>query len=243
MPLARTNRGTQTLAEGNNNNPSVTSASFSPAAGALLVVLIAQYASGTGNCTFSLSSSFSGQGAWTVRSITRDDGFTNIMGSAIAWSVCGASPGSGTVTMSGKTGTILGSIFAEFIEVTGEAASPEAQQVTNSGTGASLATNFGATPAASSYVFGTAMDGSGSLTVPSGFTALGTASMSGGGWVAANAEDLASVAQNNSWSTGSFCSTAALIEIAEAVGHPYVKRLGGHPFAPGRNLGSTVRRF
>lgn len=231
MPLARTNRGNAALPEGTNTNPSVTSASFSPAAGSLLVVLIAQYASGTGNNTFSLSSTFSGQGAWTVRSITRDDGFTNIMGSAIAWSVCGASPGTGTVTVSGKTGSILGSLFAEFIEVTGAAASPEAQQVTNSGTGATLATNFGATPAASSYVFGTAMDGSGTPTVPSGFTNLATATMSSGGWAARNGEDLASVAQNNSWGAGNFCTTAALIEIAEAQGQPAAKRWGGVAFA------------
>lgn len=220
MGLARTNRGNVALAEGTNSNPSVTSASFTPAAGALLVVLIAQYAFGTGNNTFAMSSTFTGQGAWTIRSVTRDDGFTNIMGSAIAWSVCGGSPGTGTVTVSGKTGSILGSLAAEFIEVTGQDASPEAQQVTNSGTGATLATNFGATPAATSMLFGTAVDGSGTPTVPSGFTNLATAVMSSGGWNSRNGEDLASGAQNNSWGAGSFCTTAALIEVAEGAATP-----------------------
>ncbi len=217
MPLARTNRGAALLPDGNNASPSVTSASFSPAAGALIVVLGSGYASGgLGNWAINMSSTFTGQGAWTVRSVTRDDGFTNIMGSFIAWSVCGGSPGTGTVKWTGAAGTITGSMNIETIEITGQSASPEGQQVTNSGTGASLATNFVSTPAASSYCFFTAVDGNNTLTIPSGSTALGTASISGGGWVSANAEDLASAAQNNSWGAGSFCTTAVAIEILES---------------------------
>lgn len=243
MALARINRGNWTLPQGTSSNRSLTSASFSPAGGALLLVMGSQFASGAGNNLFTMSSTFTGQGAWTVRSIIQDDGSANFLGSFIAWSVCGSSPGTGTVTMTGKSGRITTSIFMEIIEITGATGSPETQQVTNASTGSSLATDFVAPPGGRSYCFFTALDTS-ALTVPSGTTALATASMTSSGWVAANAEILGSATQANSWTTGGSWTTGVAMEIAEMIiPVPALRFRGGVLFGNNRIIDSPVRRF
>jgi len=226
MALSRTNRGTKSLSLAVQATDTLVSDSFSPAAGSLLVVLFDEY---TRDATPSLtmSSTFSGQGAWTTYSFTAtDDGFGNFFVGRIAVSVCGASPGTGTVTCTRRAGSVSMSMFAEFIEVSGQNA--VAQSKTNVGTGSTLALNFDSAPAASSMVFASCIDGgSGAIDVPSGFTMLGAFALDTS-WRVEHAEDLASAAQNNSWSNlGSFNNGAVGIEISEQSGYPITKRWGG----------------
>lgn len=242
MPLARTNRGNASITYTSTATAAITSGSFTPAAGALLLALWNETTTdGTPSLTMSVSG-FS-VGSWTTISATpTDDGFGNLMVCRIAYAVVSSSA-AGTVTGTRRAGTFTMGANMEVIEVTGQAASPVPQSVNNVlTTVTSLPLNLGSAPAATSMLFSCCQDGDGTPgTVPSGFTGLASGTE---GFSYANAEDLASGAQNNSWTgLGNFLSMGVLVEIAEAQGQPAVKRLGGHPFAPGRNIGSTVRRF
>lgn len=211
----------------------LTSSSFSPAAGALLVVFFDEYTRDT-TPSLTMSSTFTSQGAWTKYSFaSTDDGFGNFFTAYIAVSVCSGSPGSGTITCTRRAGTFSMSMFAEFIEVTGQASVPVAQSHTALGTGsASLANNFTSVPTSTSYVFASEIDGgSGTPAAPSGMTALGSFALDTS-WTAAHAEKLGSAAQNNSWTgLGAFTDGAVAIEIAQAVPSANRKSWGGVPFA------------
>lgn len=235
MALARTNRGTSTLTWASNVNPSVTSSSFSPAAGSLLVVMVEELTSDT-TPSLTMSSSLSGMGAWTkVATTYLDDGFGSYYSAAIFYATCGASPGTGTVTCTSRAGTWTNGLFMEVIEVTGQdTASPVPQTKTNTGASTSLALNFTSTPTATSYCFSNCIDGGSSApTVPTNFTGLGAGAIPASDWNTKHGEDLGSVAQNNSWTgLGDFANAAVAIEVAQgAEGQPAVKRMGGVPFA------------
>lgn len=233
MALARTNRGTQSLSLAVQATATLVSSSFSPAAGALLVVFFDEYTRDT-TPSLTMSSSFTGQGAWTTYSfVSTDDGFGNFFTAYIAVSVCGASPGTGTVTCTRRAGSVSMSMFAEFIEVTGQASTPITQSKTALGTGSSsLANNFTGAPAATSYVFASLIDGGGgTVVVPTGMTGLGGFALDAT-WSAKHAEKLGSAAQNNTWTgLGAFTDGAVAIEVAEAVATFNKKRFGGLPFA------------
>lgn len=214
MPLARTNRGTKSVNyAGSNSTNTLTSNAFTPAGGALLVVLFDEITNDAGHA-LTMSSTFSGQGAWTIYSVNRDDGFGNKWIARIAWSVCGGSPGSGTVTCTRPAGSTASGMFAEFIEVTGQdAAAPIRQNAQNSGTGSSLATTLGSAPLASSYLFTSVGDSATGAAAPSGMTMLGTfdSNVGAGGGYHAHAEKLGSGAQANTWTgLNSFINVANL---------------------------------
>ena len=211
MALGFTSRGSAFHA----SNASISSSSFTPAAGALLVVLVEELNSGSP--TLTVSSSHSGQGAWTYYTIQASNSF-EIHTTRIAVSVCGGSPGAGTITVTRSGGGSTYGMHAAFVEMTGQdTTTPVRQNVTNSSTGTSLALNFASAPLSGSYTFLATMAGNGPATVPSGTTSLSSQAITGS-FYGQNAYD-ASPAQNNSWTgLGSFYANGVAIEIAEQLG-------------------------
>ena len=235
MALARNNRGTSSVAYALNTNASVTSASFSPVAGALLVVILQEVTTDT-SMAVTMSSTFTGQGAWTKYTVNQNDGYGNMIDSHIAWSVCGSAPGAGTVTATARAGTFNSSYFMEVIEVTGQAPSPIAQSITNyNSASTSLALNFALPPNMPSYCFfGANMNGTTTGVAAPG-TTLGSFDMASGNFAAKHAEKLGLgfSAQNNSYTGGSGGSvnSGVGIEVAQSTGGSLTKRWGGIPFA------------
>lgn len=238
MALSRTDRGNQSLAYASQSTNTLTSASFSPAAGSLLLVL---YAELTDDSTPSLtmSTTLSGVGSWTQDGIVVDDGFGTYVLARFAWAVCGGSPGTGTVTCTRRAGTFNMGMGATFLEISGQDSSPARQSVENTNSdGETLALNFSSSPLASSMAFTVCIDDDNNATmaIPSGFTQIDSMVLFDQ-WTIKTAEDLASAAQNNSWTgLGAFRSAAQAIEIVESSGSPHIKRLGGIPFAGGTDL-------
>jgi len=220
MALNRTNRGTKSRSKTTTSANTLVSGSFSPAAGALLVVLYDEITSDSGHGLV-ITDSFAGTGAWTIRKSAIVDGFGSYSVVAIAYATCGASPGTGQVTATRDAGSFTVGTFAEFIEISGsDASTPVPRWVANDGSGGTtLALNLASAPDAASMLFTACQDGGNSKPgVPSGFTELGSFNMDGGDWYVCHGEDLASGAQNNSWqSLDFFVYNGVLIEVAPAV--------------------------
>ena len=238
MSLGRTSRGTQSLAYASQTTATLVSASFTPAAGALLVVLFDEITTDT-TPSLTMSTSLTGQGSWTLyQYASTNDGSGNYYTSYIAVSVCGGSPGTGTVTCTRRAGNFSMAMFAEYIEVSGQdATTPITQSHSALGATTSLANNFTTAPVSTSYVFASCINGGGGAaipTVPTGMTAIGSFALVASNYTAGHAEKLGSAAQNNSW-TGliAFTNGAVAIEIAEAAGGSYRRRWTRIPFALG----------
>lgn len=212
MALAVTTRGSAFHA----SNASVASSSFTPAGGALLVVLVEELNQG-GTPTFTVSSTHAAQGSWTYYTIQASNGF-EIHTTRIAVSVCGPTPGSGTITVSRSGGTSTYGMAAQFVEVTGQdSTTPVRQNVTNSSTGTSLALNFASSLASGSATFFATMAGNGPATIPSGTTSIASQAIVGS-FYGQSAYDTTAV-QNNSWTgLGSFYANGVGIEVQESQG-------------------------
>lgn len=241
MPLARTNRGQALLSFATQTTASAATPSFTPAVGSLLVVLFNEVTSNSASALTVTSTGF------TIGSVTQyssskvNDGFGSyVVSRAAVCEVTGSA--AGTLVINRSAGNYSMGMCADVVEVSGQAASPVRQDVNNTGAGSTLALNFASAPSSGSYLFGTTVEGGGgSQAVPSGWTGYTAQTIS---FRALSGEQLGSGAQNNTW-TGfnNFLCTGVQVEIDEALGQPTIKRLGGLPFAPGRNVGSTVRRF
>lgn len=215
MGLARTNRGTGSIAYTSNSTLTITSGSFTPPVDALLLCLWSEV---TTDATPDMVLTATG---FTITSpaylsIVQDDGFGNYAVCRIAYCRVLTSA-AGTLVCTRGAGTFTMGAHAEWIEITGEGiAAPVPQYITNVLAGsATFPLNLPSAPAASSMVFTNCIDAGGTTpTVPSGFTALGNFSM---GFNSANGEDLASAAQNNDWTTPStFYAIGVMVEIIEA---------------------------
>lgn len=218
--LGRTNRGTQSLGYALQTTNTLVSGSFSPAAGALIVVLFDEVTYDAGH-SLTMSSTFTGQGSWTVYSAVQPDGYGNYYISRIAWSVCGATPGTGTVTCTRPAGSTYQGMFAEFIEVSGQdTVTPVAQHVENTGVSTSLVLTFAGVPVTSSFVFSNCHDANSTAPgTPSGMTALGSfnSDIGNGGGYSAHAEVLLTASQTNTWNgLGNFVNAGVAIEVVSA---------------------------
>ena len=237
MALSRTNRGNATLNYVNQTTNTITSASFSPAAGALLLVLFGEFTNDT-TPSLVVTSSFTGQGAWTVDYLAANDG-GNWNASGIAWSICGGSPGSGTITCTRRAGSFSDGMFGEFIEITGQDANtPASNNAGNVGSGVtSLALTLGTSPAASSMLFACCMDDNSfnNVVVPSGWTALANNSADAGMTAyTQNAEILASGSTTSTFTNlNNYRCSGVVIEIVAGVSSGTRRLWGGIPFANG----------
>lgn len=239
MPLARTNRGTKNQTYASTSANTLVSNSFTPAAGALLVVMFAEITDDASH-SLTVTSSHSGTGSWTTYTAVIDDGFGSYAITRIAWAVCGASPGAGTVTCTRNAGLKNMGMGCEFVEVSGQDSTPVPQNKTNTVSATdTLALNFTSAPASTSYLFFACHDGNSvAPTAPSGTTALGSYQTSTGGFYGRNAEKLGSGSQNNSFTgLGYFISSGVAIEVAEQSGYPITKRWGGVTHAAITNEG------
>lgn len=238
MPLGYTNRGTKYHA----SNATLTSDAFTPAAGALLLVMSEELNQNTG-VTLTVAAPGGWSVTWTYYKVQTSNGF-EYHTTQIAVGFVTGTPSSGSLTVTRSGGGSTYGQFSEFVELSGaDTNAPVRQSKTNTSTGASMALNLDSAPLASSYNFATILEGNNDPTTPSGMTGLGSQSITGGAFYGEHAYDT-SPAQNNTWTNlGNFFANGVIVEIAEAQGHPAAKRYGGHPFAAGRNVGSTVRRF
>lgn len=246
MALSRTNRGTKTLAWASQSTNTLTSNSFTPTAGSMILVIFHEITSDA-TPSLTLSSTLSGMGSWTQDGITLSDGFGSLIVTRYAWAICGATPGTGTVTVTRRAGTFNMGMFVEFIQINGQKSSPIRQSVKNTqSSGTSLALNFGSSVLSSSYIFSGVHDSNSTdPTVPSGHTALGNFTMVSGSFRGRNSEKLGSGAQNNSWTAlGGFMSTGIILEIEQAVAVAATGRLfaAGHSRATAKHVAPVSGR-
>ena len=235
MALSRTNRGAANQAYSTTSSNTLTSGSFTPAGGAVLLALFTE-ATTDDTPALTVSSTHSGQGSWTVYTAIGDDGFGSKIVSYIGWSVCGPSPGAGTITATRRAGSFSMGMNCDYVEVAGaDGSTPVRQNKTNtSGAVTTIDLNLTSSPLASSFLFfSTLMNGTtGVVTVPTGTTQIGT-QFAIGSFCSTSAEDLSSVAQNNQFTGGNGGNTnsGVAIEIQASTGAPVVKFFGGTPFA------------
>lgn len=128
-----------------------TSASFSPAAGAVLVVVCAGY-DNPSNVAWGPSASTTLSGVTFTRTVNNVGPGTN-EGASIFTATCGATPGTGTVTITRTGGNDYQWLVCDLFEVTG-AQSDFTNTGSGSGTGSTLGISLGSAPTNTSAVFG-----------------------------------------------------------------------------------------
>lgn len=212
--LSRTNRGNGTLGYALQTANTITSGSFSPTGGSVLIVMMGEFTNDP-TPSFSVTDTFTGTSGWTVAQTSTNDG-SNWYHSGIAWATAGPNPGTGTVTATRRAGNFSMGMQAEFISVVGNPAAAVLQNVLNTANlSASLALNFTNAPVSSSFLFSTITDDNSNPTLPTWFVALANnqpdPAMPSATW---DAEDLTSPNQNNTWSTlGGYRVAGGAIEV------------------------------
>ncbi len=159
MAITVTDRGDATTAASN----SVTSGSFTPADGTILVVLVmAARAGATTAPTITVTDSFSDVGSWTAVTNSRVTENTNSPGPAgfaveQFWALVGSGD-SGTITVTHTSGGSPNAMVATFLELGGDidTADPTGLAANNAATGSetSLGVNLGDTPESGSVLTG-----------------------------------------------------------------------------------------
>lgn len=216
----------------------VTTASFTPTASSLLVAAwwLATDLATTGE-TLTVSSSHTGVGAWSnvaTAEVTTFSTYATVVGVAVA--TVGASPSSGTLTLTHRSGTAYRLIAATVRDITDVAGLRSGQTDTETGTTTSptltLPASMLSTSVAVSLTFAT---NDGTVTLPSGWTDWGSLDSGGGDRLAA-AYNAAPSGTSVAWSsvgTGSDPNPTLVVELEVPSGHPAAKRWGGIPHASG----------
>lgn len=151
-----------------------TTASFTPAANSLVIVVVSSFtASGTAAVTYSISDTLGGY-SWTKVEAT-NGGVGNATTATIFYAVAPGSPTAGTVTVTpSSTGLASWGMLVQPFQITGNATS---SPVAATGTAASATVTLSGVPASTSEVLVLGSAGQGSdpaSTQPSGMTALFT---------------------------------------------------------------------
>lgn len=204
---------------------SLTSGSFTPTQGSLLVV-VCGVMSGSGTaCTFSgASTTISGQGAFSEQVDAGAELNARRASLAIYTSQTGASPSSGTVTVSFSQSMQRNVLLV--YEITGhDSGSPVGAVGQNTGEAAALTATLSGTPAASSLVFAAVCDADddtpNNIAPGTGFSELNEVN-SGGSSLRGNVcviYDLAGADATVGWSNlFDVCSAGGAIEVKEAPG-------------------------
>ena len=227
---------------GSSSTNTKTSSAFTPTANSLLVVCIwfvtDQAASGE---NVSLSSTHSGTGTW-VEQVTAETSFAAAYTTRCSiWSATiGASPGSGTVTMTHDTGTNYRMMAMSIRDITEVSYVPAGQTDTETGTTTTPTLTFGASMAATSVAV-TALFGVSYVpgaTDPTGFSEWATLLGDGDGLEAAY--DASPSGSSIAWSNagdGTNERPVVACEFAVVSGQPAGKRWGGVAFAGATNRG------
>jgi hypothetical protein len=218
VTLSRTNRGFDSRSYATTAANTVTSSSFTPAAGALLVVLYHEFTDDH-TPTLVVTNTHAGTGAWSYIDITDND-TTNWYVARAAYAVIGGSPGAGTVTYTRRAGTNSVGMYADLIEVTSTLGTPTVKQsITGISTGASLTVTLPATPATSSYVFSAlTADSTTAVADPTGYTNRFTFAIVGSVSMP-DSEKLSSAAAAVAWTgLGSYHAAGLALEVADPTG-------------------------
>jgi hypothetical protein len=216
--IARVDRGTTYQTQATTTDNVETSASFTPAAGSLLLVMMGGVCAGAGTAiAWTASDNFGDTGgtAWTVQKSTLDV-FSYGVGCAIAWRRVGTGASAGQITVTETPGGSADrSLWASFEEVTGPAI--VVQQAQNTGTGTTLGVSLGVAPAATSWVYSDSFSVFGVPTLPSGFNLVDAYAAGGGAGDGKTAYDPLSAAQTTTWSgLAANGNTAVAVEVAIA---------------------------
>lgn len=225
MAITFTDRGNVAPAPGTNGTTTRTSASFSPTGGSKLIVVLAFYGQ-LQPASMSVADTFSGTGSWTMDGQRTAAKYTTWTLKTEIWSATlGASPGSGTVTVTRQSGSVDHWFSVEFYEVSEIGAA--AQATSNLATTTTFTQTFGSAPAADSFVIGCLLTdvGSGGATPPTDWTESHDANVGYGTFEVAY--KIGSAAQAPQWGTSSADDTRGC-----AVEYAYS--------APG---GATTRRY
>jgi len=148
-----------------------TSNSITPTGGALLIVGVTMGVGGSVSFTASIDDTLADTGSWSQVTELIDIGSATLRES-IFYAVLGSSPGSGTVTVT--TTASISRVGIHVIEITGQDASPVAQNKTNTGTASTLTVTLDSTPETDSCVIGVVGAGVGTNDIGfgSGFTEI-----------------------------------------------------------------------
>lgn len=223
-----TSHGVASTTAGSSATNTVTSAAFNPQAGGTF--LVAVYGlfddGGAGATAYSISDTAVGTGTWRQFTVERVSVFVGTISIRMSLFVAdiGATPGtSKTITVTRTAGTFTQWLSAVFLDTTGAGlASAISNTVTNSNGGgsATLTTNFGSAPAASSLLFGCFSDDAtvAGLTQPTSWTEINdtTEPTNSLDWDSAYING--SGAQNNTWTAPNGADThlAAALELPVA---------------------------
>lgn len=130
----------------------ITNDAISPTGGALMVVALSANRNTGSAMTYSIADTFAGTGTWTQSNASVDDGVRR-QRTAMFYAILGATPGSGTVTVTSSHD--MDNRVMHVMEVTGFNTSiPVQQSKTGTGTSATDSLTLDATPAATSLVIG-----------------------------------------------------------------------------------------
>jgi len=137
------------------NNTTITSASISPTANALIVV-VPSFNDSAGNNFASIADTFTGTGSWTKNAdgfFDNYDGGNNDAGIAVYTAQAGSSPGSGTITVTHDAASARK--LLHIYEVTGFNTTPVGVTGSNTGTGSTtLTVTASGSPASDSLMVG-----------------------------------------------------------------------------------------
>lgn len=232
MPTV-TNRGTVTAGAASNATLTVTSASFTPAAGSLLVAIVRGYLQGNFQLAYTPTDTIGGTGgtAWVQgANAPRKNGTIESVDVTIWTRRVGTSPSAGTITSTRNGGTTYWSSVQQIVEVAGQdATNPTKLSATGTvASGTTLTLDFGAPIGTDSLVI-SAFHGAGVgtplATIPSGFTVLDNDNFDTEQH--ASAYILANAAQTHQWATGAaaFPLDGCALEINASVLPPRPKQL------------------
>jgi hypothetical protein len=162
-------------ASGTSTSTTITSASISPAANALLIVSsVALRPTGGTMLQPTISDTLSGGSLTWTRRVSVENTVTGTMVAVIFTAITGASPGSGTVTVTYPSSAARLGLHVIEVPDGYHATTPVLQTASNTGTGSTITATFGGTPTSTSMVIGTvgARDTDGDIAAGSGFTEI-----------------------------------------------------------------------
>lgn len=198
---------------------SETTASISPSANALLLVVVSVTVAAESPSISSITSTLSGLGTWTAIGETWHDAANNSF--VAAWRCkCGATPGSGTVTVNASVS--FNRWVVSVIEITGEnTTTPVANFKSGTGTSATPSLTLDSTPAADSCVIGvlTSQGDTNGVTEGGAYVELIDISSGGGATARQHVEyDLSPGSTTVDWSAAATTSNSFIAFEVQAAG-------------------------
>ena len=231
MALLRTDRSTATMGAGyvSQTANTITCASFTPSANALLCVIFHEFTNDT-TPSLVVTDTFTGTGAWSYIDSTANDA-TNWYVTRFAYAKAGSSPGTGTITCTRRASATPFTMVmvGDFFDITGQdLTTPIRQSNTGTSVGTTLAVSLASACASTSMTFtGVTSDNTASPTVPTSYTQRNSFGIPATAVYGVGAEMTATPTNTISWSAlGSYHAAAWAVEIQQATAAAFIARSG-----------------